>query len=514
MLDRKYIDQLTKQGKDIRKVEEQIQYFVKGFPYIKLDRPATVGDGIMQLSDKDLKKAIHFYENSQEDLRIIKFVPASGAASRMFKSLFSFMNSYTGTDEDYDRLKNDSEYESILQFFKEIQHFAFYEDLKEVLQNDGFHLEERILKRDYILVLEYLLTEKGLNYGNLPKGLLKFHHHQKKSRTAAEEHLVEGALYAQSGTGMIMLHFTVSPEHEIIFKRHIKNIIPVYNKVYKGKYDIHFSQQKPVTDTIAVDPENKPFITDEGNILFRPGGHGALIENLNDLDGDIIFIKNIDNVVPDNLKETTIKYKKALAGILLEYQERIFYYLRILEEVKTLSPSFIEEVAEFLRADLCTELAPAHEHINARDYFIKKLNRPIRVCGMVKNEGEPGGGPFWCKNSDGTISLQVVESAQVDMKNNDQKKILSESTHFNPVDLVCGVFDYKGDKFDLTKFIDAQTGFISNKSQGGRELKALELPGLWNGSMSDWNTIFVEVPIETFNPVKVVNDLLRDQHQG
>jgi hypothetical protein len=513
MLDQRFIDQLVKQGKDIRKVEEQIQFFVKGFPYMKLDRPATVGDGIKRLSDKELTTAIHFYENSQEDLRIIKFVPASGAASRMFKSLFAFMNAYKGTEEDYGRLKNDPEYEPILKFFKEIQHFAFYKDLKGVLERDDFHLEERILKRDYNRVLEYLLTEKGLNYGNLPKGLLKFHQYPEKSRTAAEEHLVEGALYAKSGLDRIMIHFTVSPEHDSDFKRHVETVIPENSETYHGKYLIHFTQQKPVTDTIAVDPGNNPFVTDDGEILFRPGGHGALIENLNDLEGDILFIKNIDNVVPDRLKETTVKYKKALAGVLLEYQERIFYYLRVLEEVKTLSPSFIEEVAEFLRSELCTKLA-VQDHIEARDYFIKKLNRPIRVCGMVKNEGEPGGGPFWCENPDGTISLQVVESAQVDMDDPLQKKILSESTHFNPVDLVCGIVDYKGDKFDLTKYVDPQTGFISNKSQGGRDLKALELPGLWNGSMSDWNTIFVEVPIETFNPVKVVNDLLRDQHQG
>jgi len=514
MLDQKYIDQLSKQGKNIRKVEEQIRFFIKGFPYMKLDRPATVGDGIRQLSDKDLKRAIHFYENSQEDLRIIKFVPASGAASRMFKSLFAFMNSYKGTEKDYERLKSDSEYEPVLNFFKSIQNFAFYEDLKHILERDDYHLEERLLKRDYHRVLEYLLTEKGLNYGNLPKGLLKFHNYQDKSRTAAEEHLVEGALYAKSVLDRILLHFTVSPEHDMAFKEHVEKVIPEYSDTFRSKYIIHFSQQKPATDTIAVDPENNPFFTDDGNILFRPGGHGALIENLNDLEGDVIFIKNIDNVVPDRLKETTVKYKKALAGVLLQYQEKIFYYLRILEEVKSLSPSFIEEVAQFLRSDLCTELTRVHDAIEAREYFMNKLNRPIRVCGMVKNEGEPGGGPFWCENPDGTISLQVVESAQVDMANPHQKKILSESTHFNPVDLVCGIVDYKGNKFDLTQYVDPQTGFISSKSQGGRELKALELPGLWNGSMSDWNTVFVEVPIETFNPVKVVNDLLRDQHQG
>jgi hypothetical protein len=513
MLDQKYVTLLDKQGKDIRKIEEQIQFFVHGFPFMKLDRAATIGDGIKRLSEKDIKKSIHFYENSQHDIKIIKFVPASGAASRMFKSLFSFLNSYKGTESDYNQLKNNQEYEPVLQFFQKIQDFAFYEELKETLEKEGHHLEERLLKRDYSLVLTYLLTDKGLNYGDLPKGLLKFHKYNGKTRTPVEEHMVEGASYAVSQHGAVYLHFTVSPEHEPGFKRHVKDSLPEYSEKYQVKYEVRFSQQKPATDTIAVDLENNPFLTDDGEILFRPGGHGALLENLNDLDGDLIFIKNIDNVVPDKLKDRTIQYKKALGGILLEYQERIFYYLRILDEVKTLSPSFIEEIADFLKTDLCIELAPSQEHIDAREYFIKKLNRPIRVCGMVKNEGEPGGGPFWCKNADDTISLQVVESAQMDMQDKHQNKIASEATHFNPVDLVCGVMDYEGNKFDLTKFVNPQTGFISKKSLGGRDLKALELPGLWNGSMSDWNTIFVEVPIETFNPVKVVTDLLRDQHQ-
>jgi hypothetical protein len=513
MLDKKYVNLLTEQGKDVRKIEEQIQFFKKGFPYMELDRPATIEDGIKKLTEKGLVKAIHFYDNGQDDAKIIKFVPASGAASRMFKSLYSFMKSWSGKDEEYEKLKNDPEFEPILNFFKRIHQFAFIGDLKNVLEKDGLHLEERVLKRDYRIVLEYLLTEKGLNYGNLPKGLLKFHRYEENTRTPVEEHMVEGALYAMDNSGRIYLHFTVSPEHESAFRFHVEESIPRYSETYKATYDMQFTQQKPATDTIAVDPENNPFIKDDGEILFRPGGHGALIENMNDLDADIIFIKNIDNVVPDRMKEVTVKYKKALAGILMEYQERIFYYLRILEEVKTLSPSFIEEIALFMKNELCVELGPTGDHIDAREYFQKKLNRPIRVCGMVKNEGEPGGGPFWCKNPDGTISLQVVESAQVDMDKENQKRILGGSTHFNPVDLVCGIRDYKGEKFDLRKYIDPQTGFISNKSMNGRDLKALELPGLWNGSMSDWNTVFVEVPIETFNPVKVVNDLLREQHQ-
>ncbi len=513
MLDEKYIEKLKEQDKDVRKAGEQIQYFIKGFPFMKLDRAATAGDGIRKLSEKEMREAIHFYEDSQPENRIIKFVPASGAASRMFKDLFTFMNEYTGSEADYEKLKSDPSYEKVYQFFRSIQQFAFYEALRGVMEEDGHHLEERMLKRDYKLVLEYLLTEKGLNYGNLPKGLLQFHQYDTTTRTPVEEHLVEGAQYAVSGQDHVFLHFTVSPEHEMEFKRHIRNVIANYGKQYNVKYDIHFSQQKPSTDTIAVDPDNNPFIKEDGNILFRPGGHGALIENLNELDADLIFIKNIDNVVPDRLKEPTEKYKKVLGGVLLEYQEKIFYYLRILEEVKTLSPTFMEEVAEFIKNDLCTELAPDHGHIDARDYFVKKLKRPIRVCGMVRNEGEPGGGPFWCRNADDTISLQVVESAQVDMADDEQKKIAGDATHFNPVDLVCGVKDHNGNKYNLPDFIDPQTGFISGKSMEGRELKALELPGLWNGSMSDWNTIFVEVPIETFNPVKTVVDLLRPQHQ-
>jgi hypothetical protein len=309
------------------------------------------------------------------------------------------------------------------------------------------------------------------------------------------------------------LHFTVSPEHESKFNDHINEAINFYKDKFNIDYNISFSTQKSSTDTIAVDLENNPFVLEDGIILFRPGGHGALIENLNDLDGDIVYIKNIDNVVPDRLKDITVSYKKALAGKLMEYQERIFYYLNILEEESTYSPSFMEEIANFIQDELCEELEFGSEIVDAKTYFTKKLNRPIRVCGMVKNEGEPGGGPFWAKNPDNTISLQVVESAQVDEEDKNQSEIAKSATHFNPVDLVCGIRNYKGEKFDLIKYIDPETGFISQKSQGGRELKALELPGLWNGSMSDWITIFVEVPIETFNPVKVVNDLLRDQHQ-
>jgi len=513
MLSKSNIDQLKSQGKDIKKVEDQVENFIEGFPYMQVNRPAKIGDGIIQLSEKDLKRAVDFYDDTLGEYKIVKFVPASGAASRMFKDLFSFMSEYNGSVEDNKKLKDDGTWNSIKHFFDNIEKFAFYEDLKSCLKEESLDISELIESNKQHVILQYFLTEKGLNYGNSPKGLLKFHKYRENSRTPVEEHLVEGVLYARSSLKETNLHFTVSPEHEIKFKEHLDKVVDIYADSHKTKYDISFSKQKPSTDTIAVDLSNNPFILDNGEILFRPGGHGALIENLNDLDGDIIFIKNIDNVVPDHLKDATVLYKKALAGILMEYQERIFHYLNILSEETTLSPSFMEEIAVFIEKELCEELVPDHDIIDASEYFKRKLNRPIRICGMVKNEGEPGGGPFWAKNPDNTISLQVVESAQIDKDDSEQVEISNSATHFNPVDLICGIKNHRGEKFDLAKFVDPQTGFISQKSQGGRDLKALELPGLWNGSMSDWITIFVEVPIETFNPVKVVNDLLRPQHQ-
>jgi len=513
MLSKSTIEQLEKQGKEIEKVKAQIQNFIDGFPFMQINRPAKINDGILKLSEEDLEKAIRYYDNTLGEYKIIKFVPASGAASRMFKDLFSFIEKFTSSSEVSGHFMKSNEFDAVRYFFDNIKKFAFYEDLVLALKKDGLTISELIESNKPHILLEFLLTEKGLNYGNLPKGLLKFHQYRDSARTPVEEHLVEGALYARSAPDKAFLHFTVSPEHEDKFKEHINEVIHIYKDKFNIEYNISFSTQKPSTDTIAVDLKNSPFFLDNGSILFRPGGHGALIENLNDLDGDIIYIKNIDNVVPDRLKNITVKYKKALAGKLMEYQERIFYYLNILEEESTYSPSFMEEIANFIEEELFEELEPGHDIVDAKTYFIKKLNRPIRICGMVKNEGEPGGGPFWAKNPDRTISLQVVESAQVDDRDKDQSEIAKSATHFNPVDLICGIKNYKGEKFDLTKYIDPETGFISRKSQGGRELKALELPGLWNGSMSDWITIFVEVPIETFNPVKVVNDLLRAQHQ-
>ena len=329
-----------------------------------------------------------------------------------------------------------------------------------------------------------------------------------------EEHLVEGPLYAGGKNGQVNVHFTVSPEHRPLFEALVAKVAPKYEDKFGVKYSINFSEQKASTDTVAANPDNTPFRGKDGKILFRPGGHGALIENLNDLDADIIFIKNIDNVVPDRLKAETVEYKKLIAGVLVSKQKKAFEYLEILDSGKY-THTQLEEIIRFLRDELSCRNPELKDLEDAElaIYLKKKLNRPMRVCGMVKNVGEPGGGPFLAYNQDGTISLQILESSQIDTNNSDYLKMFQNGTHFNPVDLVCAVKDYKGNKFDLTKYVDPQTGFISSKSKDGKELKALELPGLWNGAMSDWNTIFVEVPLGTFNPVKTVNDLLREQHQ-
>ncbi len=357
------------------------------------------------------------------------------------------------------------------------------------------------------------MEEKGLNYGQLPKGLLLFHAYADGARTPMEEHLVEAALYAASNDEA-NVHFTVSHEHLPLFRKKVEDCIAKYEAKYDIKINVSFSEQKPSTDTIAVNTDNTPFRNDDGSLLFRPGGHGALIENLNDIDADVVFIKNIDNVVPDRLKGDTVLYKNVLAGVLVENQKRAFEYLELLDS-GNYNHKDLEEIIRFVQRDLCCRRADIKELEDAElvSYLRSKLNRPMRVCGVVKNIGEPGGGPFLAYNQDGTVSLQILESSQIDKSNPEYVKMFTEGTHFNPVDLVCATRDYKGNHFHLPDYVDHNTGFISSKSKGGRELKALELPGLWNGAMSDWNTIFVEVPLDTFNPVKTVNDLLRPQHQ-
>ena len=503
-------DQLFLQSKGIseEKVEAQLQSFKTGFPFLKLFAAASVDNkGILAPTDEDKKCYLAKWDEYLDGQgKVLKFVPASGAASRMFKNVFEFLDGESDTP-DNDFMK---------KFFTEIHNYAFFADLDAACKECyGKGIDALVADGEYKKVVAALLKDCGLNYGKLPKGLLKFHKYADTSRTPLEEHLVEGALYAKGREGKVNVHFTVSPEHRQFFQALAIEKSKDYAQQFGVEYNIGFSEQKASTDTIAVDMNNEPFRLDDGKPLFRPGGHGALIENLNDLDADIIFIKNIDNVVPDRLKDDTVEYKKLIAGVLVALQEKIFAYLRLLDS-GTYTHAQIQEMILFLQHDLSCR-NPGLKNMEDSElaiYLRKKFNRPIRVCGMVKNVGEPGGGPFLAYNSDGTISLQILESSQIDKDNAEYLNMFKNGTHFKPVDLVCAVKNYKGEKFDLTKYVDKNTGFISYKSKNGKDLKALELPGLWNGAMSDWNTVFVEVPLATFNPVKTVNDLLRPQHQG
>lgn len=497
---------LKQKGITEEQIAEQLACFEKGFPFLQLAGAASVGNnGIMVPDSEAQKKYLEAWDAyMQGPSKIVKFVPASGAASRMFKNMFEFLGA------DYDVPTTDFE----KKFFDHIHSFAFFNDLNAAcMDNTGKTINALLEERQYKAIVSNLLEAAGLNYGALPKGLLKFHRYADGVRTPLEEHLVEGALYAAGKSGEANVHFTVSTEHRQLFQQLVDAKVAEYEAKYGIRYHVSFSEQKPSTDTVAADMENKPF-RDKGKLLFRPGGHGALIENLNDLDADVVFIKNIDNVVPDRLKGDTVTYKKLLAGVLVTLQAKAFDYLRLLDGGHY-SHDQLEEIIRFVQRDLCCRRADLKqlEDADLVIYLRKKLNRPMRVCGMVKNVGEPGGGPFLAYNPDGTVSLQILESSQIDMKDPEKKAMFEQGTHFNPVDLVCAVRDYKGNKFNLLNYVDKATGFISYKSKGGKELKALELPGLWNGSMSDWNTVFVEVPLSTFNPVKTVNDLLREQHQ-
>ncbi|MBK5720039.1 DUF4301 family protein [Dysgonomonas sp. Marseille-P4677] len=495
---------LEQKGISLEDFQKQLDNFKNGFPFLELFAPASVEKGIMVVSNEEEQKYLNSWDNYlASGKKILKFVPASGAASRMFKDLFEFL-------EGDNNLPASA---FVKTFFDGLSKFAFYDDLNATcLKNEGKSINDLLANDGYKLVVKNLLTQEGLNYGSLPKGLLKFHKYADSSRTPVEEHLKEGYLYAKNSKGEIDIHFTVSPEHRGLFEELIKSQKAQIEKELDVTYHVSFSEQKASTDTVAVDANNEPF-RENGKIIFRPGGHGALIENLNDLDADVVFVKNIDNTVPDKYKETETKYKKILAGVLVEKQQKIFEYLRLIDSGKYTHDELME-ILYFLQNTLNIK-NPDTKFLEDAElvlYLKRKLDRPCRVCGMVRNIGEPGGGPFLAMNFDETISPQILESSQIDMSDSAKKEMFNNGTHFNPVDIVCGLKDYRGGDFNLKNYVDANTGFISIKSKNGKELKALELPGLWNGAMSDWNTIFVEIPIETFNPVKTVNDLLRDCH--
>jgi len=504
MITTKDREQLAQKGITEEKLKEELACFEQGFPYLKLSGAAAVGNGLLRPDEAGQQAALAAWDAyTAAGHRIVKFVPASGAASRMFKDLFAYADAaYEAPTTEFEKT-----------FFAEIGHAPYLGDLNAACKRlYGKDVAECMACGEHKNVVKALLQKDGLNYGGLPKGLLKFHQYGDNARTPAEEHLVEGALYAKGPDGQVNVHFTVSPEHRPLFEALVSEKAPAIEKEFNARFNVSFSEQKPSTDTVAANPDNTPFRNTDGSLLFRPGGHGALIENLNDIHADVVFIKNIDNVVPDRLKPETVHNKKLLAGILVQLQKQAFAYLEQLESGRY-TPGDLNEMLEFLEQKFCTKAPHPLEGQALVLYLQKKLNRPMRACGMVKNVGEPGGGPFLAYNADGTVSPQILESSQIDMADPAKKTLFEQGTHFNPVDLVCAVRNFKGDRFNLPQYVDRNTGFISHKSKDGKELKALELPGLWNGAMSDWNTVFVEVPLITFNPVKTVNDLFREQHQ-
>ena len=500
--------QLKDREISIQTLEQQLAMFRHGIPFARLKRPCRLNDGIHGFRSSDLPAVTQAFEQAKAAGRITKFVPTSGVGTRMFKGLEAF------------RLKRKSnrvtaaEQHELEQFLAGLPKFAFYQDLNNVLLHQGYQLDQLILKRNSLPIIDALLNAPGLNYAKLPKGLLAFHRYAAATRTPIEEHLVEALDYAKDDSGYTRIHFTVSLEHQHAIQQHIEQACHRLAR-HSVTWLINCSVQKPSTDTVAVTMDNHPFHDSQGILLFRPGGHGVLLQNLHQLHGDIVFIKNIDNVVPDHLKETASQYKKALGGLLVNLQDTLFSYLTQLES-GTASSASLEQITEWAQHWLGMTLPQGwgtRTNSQKAQWLFKWLKRPLRVCGMVPHTKHPGGGPFWVEQEDGTISLQIVESSQIDPGSPTQQDIFMSSTHFNPVDIVCGVRDHRGNPFPLSHFVDHNSGFISKKSHEGSELKALELPGLWNGGMAKWHSVFVEVPSHTFNPVKTVLDLLSPAHQ-
>jgi len=486
----------------------QIDTFKRGIPYINLHAAATPSWGIKIFTEEEQKLLIDLFNEKINTLNVLKFVPASGAASRMFKDMFAFR------EDLLNNKKNEDVFKKLNDFFDFLPCYAFFDILKEKLIEGFYDYEHLCYNQDFLAVTDVILFEKGLNYAATPKALIAFHAYKDEIRTAIEEHLVEGALYCKNEQKQVYLHFTISPEHKKNVTELLDKVIDKYEQRFDVKFNISFSEQKPSTDTVAVDLDNRPFRDDNGQLLFRPAGHGALIQNLNECTSPMIFIKNIDNIVPDRLKDETVKFKKVIGGLLLKNVSHIQSFLEILES-NNLNESDLNHIIRFCEDELFIDVKSLKNL--AFDEKVKALyallNRPVRVCGMVKNEGEPGGGPFLVEHPQTKdISLQIVEASQINFADDKQSSIAKGATHFNPVDLVCWVYDYKGQKFDLTKYVDPETAFISQKSKDGKDLKALELPGLWNGAMAHWITVFVEVPLITFNPVKTIEDLIRKEH--
>ena len=506
MFTQQEIEQLFQQEIEIKEVERQCAIVKNDGGFVTVARPAVSDDGILTVCENSVHQIISNYMQNPPKEKIVKFVPASGAASRMFRDLHSYGDSDTA----------EPTVKSVTHFFEHLNEFAFFPALKKKITEDGQNVAELLRKKDYFTLIDYLLTEKGLNYANTPKGLLFFHQYGTTSRTAFEEHLIEAMEYACDTDKNVYLHFTVSPEHWEDFELLKNELASHYEQQFGIQFHIEFSTQHSSTDTLAFAADNTPLRTEEGKLVFRPGGHGSLLKNLNEIDADIVFIKNIDNVCLDRYKKDTIAYKKLLIGLLLEYKKQIFRFLHEMDK-ELLSEEKLTEIEQFLQSTFFIFLPDTYQNLplaEKQTILFEKMNRPVRICGMVKREDEPGGGPFWVKNAENEISLQIVETSEMNLSEKSQKECLDNSEFFNPVDLVCSLKNYRGKSFDLLDYVDFSRYFITEKSQNGTPLKAIENPGLWNGAMSDWLTVFVAVPLSTFSPVKTVNDLLRKEHNN
>jgi nicotinamide riboside kinase len=505
--------QIYNYGIPFENVCRQLKTFKKGISKMMLVEPAKVFNGILKLSEKDFKIKADFFDTHKLNLKLLKFVPASGAASRMFKFLNVFLNEFDLLNESVNAYINRKKDNELAIFLVGMEKLPFFEAIDKKLKEELVDFES--IDEDYknYYFIKLLLSSDYFDFANKPKGILPFHNYGTYIATPIEEHLYECANYSSSN-GISHLHFTVSEIHLQQFETIVDAIKGKVEKESSISINVSYSYQSKSTDTIAVDFLNNPFRNNKGELVFRPGGHGALIENLNNLNADIVFIKNIDNVIQNNNEKVAL-YKKALAGIVLEYQQQVFAYLNLLDET-TVEQDKIEEITDFLKQKLNMQIYDSFETLSVKDKISavrSLLNRPIRVCGMVTNEGEPGGGPYWVTTQNNVVTLQIVESSQVDLNDDNQVKLMGSATHFNPVDLVCGIKNYQNEKFNLKDFVDPDSGFIVEKNTAGVNIKAYELPGLWNGAMANWLTVFVEVPLITFNPVKTVNELLNSPHQ-
>lgn len=495
--------------------EEQLHNFEVGFPKINLVKPATVQHGIWKLTPKEAQKAEKYFENHAKNFKMSKFVPASGMASRMFKDVYTFITTFEESEANYNDFIQGQSFQSIRFLIENLQRLPFYTHLIEVLKKQGYYLKDLQAMRQFKTILKSIVEESGLGYGSYPKALLPFHtykqHEQIVTRTALQEHLVE-PLHYLNYDNTIRLSFTIGQDYATAFEKHLTRVKTAYETQYKTTFKLNYSFQASHTDIVAVDENNKPFRLPDGQLLFRKGGHGALLDNLNNCKDDLIFVKNIDNIAHESKQKPSYHWKKILGGTLMKVQKEIFDLLKRLED-NTIQD--LDWVLKRLFKDYNITLPESYfqlEQSEKRAYLKQVLNKPIRVCGMIVDTGHAGGGPFWVKAADGNQSLQIVEGAQIDQSDLKQLKILKKSTHFSPVDIVFSTKDYRGKPFNLLDYRDPKTGFITTKSLEGKVLKAQELPGLWNGGMAKWISIFIEVPKETFTPVKTVSDLLKDGH--